>query len=66
MSVNWYNGRFVITAKSLETNVAVVTRVDCISNPCKNTWWKHDLILVYMIKNLPCTVKGYMTWAEMR
>jgi hypothetical protein len=30
MSVNCYNGRFVITAKSLETNVAVVTRVDCI------------------------------------
>jgi hypothetical protein len=31
MSVNCYNGRFVITAKSLETNVAVVMRVDCIS-----------------------------------
>jgi hypothetical protein len=29
MSVNCYNGRFIITAKSLETNVAVVTRVDC-------------------------------------
>jgi hypothetical protein len=29
MSVNYYNGRFVITAKSSETNVAVVTRVDC-------------------------------------
>jgi hypothetical protein len=29
MSVNCYNGRFVITAKSLETNVAVVMRVDC-------------------------------------
>jgi hypothetical protein len=30
MLVNCYIGRFVITAKSLETNVAVVTRVDCI------------------------------------
>jgi hypothetical protein len=29
MSVNCYNGKFVITAKSLETNVAVVMRVDC-------------------------------------
>ena len=31
MSVIYYNGRFIITAKSLETNVAVVTRVDCTS-----------------------------------
>ena len=29
MAIIRYNGRFVITAKSLWTNVAVVTRVDC-------------------------------------
>jgi hypothetical protein len=27
-AINCYNGKFVITAKSLGTNVAVVTRVD--------------------------------------
>jgi hypothetical protein len=30
MAVICYNGKFVTTAKSLETNVAVVTRADCI------------------------------------
>jgi hypothetical protein len=29
MAIICYNGKFVTTAKSLETNVAVVTRVDC-------------------------------------
>jgi hypothetical protein len=33
MLVNCYNGRFVITAKCLGTNVAVVTRVDCSKIP---------------------------------
>jgi hypothetical protein len=32
MTVNCYNGIFGITAKSLETNVAVVMRVDCSYN----------------------------------
>jgi hypothetical protein len=32
MSVYCYNGRFVVTAKSLETNVAVVRRVDCMND----------------------------------
>jgi hypothetical protein len=36
MSVNRYNGRFGIMAKSLETNVAVVTRVDSVYN--KTRW----------------------------
>jgi hypothetical protein len=30
MAIIYYNGKFVTTAKSLETNMAVVTRVDCI------------------------------------
>jgi hypothetical protein len=29
MAIICYNGKFVTTAKSLETNVAVVTRADC-------------------------------------
>jgi hypothetical protein len=35
MSVTCYNGRFVITAKSFEMNMAVVTRVDCNLNLVK-------------------------------
>jgi hypothetical protein len=32
MAIICYNGKFVTTAKSLEMNVAVVTRADCIFN----------------------------------
>jgi hypothetical protein len=34
MLVNCYNGRFIITAKSLETNVAIVTSVDSTEYIC--------------------------------
>jgi hypothetical protein len=40
MAIICYNGKFFITAKSLETNVVVVTRADCIINlisPVGNT-----------------------------
>jgi hypothetical protein len=41
MSVICYNSRFDIMAKSLETNVAVVTRVDCI-NHCNSQILNED------------------------
>jgi hypothetical protein len=47
MSVNCYNGRFVITAKSLEMNVSVVTRVDCI-------YVNLLLFLIKMFKDKSC------------
>jgi hypothetical protein len=44
MLVNCYNGRFIITAKLLETNVALVTRVDCICTCTKyfSSVWREE------------------------
>jgi hypothetical protein len=41
MAIICYNGKFVITATSLETNVAVVMRADCNSIE-KNPKSSHD------------------------
>jgi hypothetical protein len=57
MSVNSYNGRFVITAKSLETNVAVVTQAD--STYHQHTYFVYVILWTSWRANTQCDIKKF-------
>jgi hypothetical protein len=59
MAIICYNGKFVTMAKSLETNVAVVTRADCIYTQFLRNLNDFENI------DIASSVSRYISWDEL-